>query len=100
MKTLLDIKQDFEKYFNTDYPSDADDSVRNAEIRNDLKQFILSKSNTKSSVLEAIHFLIDNTGCQEDFSIYQEIRLDLLSAGVISKNILDEMEKLMPIKRW
>jgi hypothetical protein len=101
MKNLIDIKQDFENYFNTDYASDIDDSIKNTEIRNELIDFIFSqKSIHNKTALEAIRFLIENTGCQEDLAIYQKIRPDLLNAGIISKDVLTELEKLMPTNRW
>lgn len=96
------IKEEFARYFETEFSDETADSRANEAMRLKLRDFILNAAcrNDAEMVRRAIEFLLQNTGCEEDFRIYEAIKAMLLAKSVIPAEELAAFEKRSPVSRW
>lgn len=72
---LKNLSKKLNDFYSEEYLSEEDEYLANKEIKSELIGFII-KSNDSSEfclVQDALLLLFDNTGCQEDFEILDEI---------------------------
>lgn len=53
-----------------------------------------------SLVDSAFKVLLDNTGCQEDFEIMEEILRPVIEKKIIDKDLLEKYLQESPLSRW
>ncbi len=89
------VKQLLEKYYEKDFESEIEDSIKNTLIKKKLLQIILDchsddidklvKTEEREYILnEALHIFQENTGCAEDLQLLQEAMNQLVSKSIIS----------------
>ena len=89
-------------FYDQEYSSEEDEYFQNKIIKSDIIDFIV-KSNELSEfslVQDALLLLFDNTGCQEDFEIFNEIITPLFEKNILDNKLLEKYFGNSPLSRW
>ena len=103
MRLLLDnITRELEKYYESDFPTDDEDSHVNSAIKHKLGELIFAADGAKLNDVkqEALDLLAGSTGCMEDYEILLEITDDLILRGVLNDKSAKKLLDKAPVSRW
>ncbi|WP_228007960.1 hypothetical protein [Citrobacter sp. BDA59-3] len=99
---LKKISKKLNDFYSEEYLYEEDEYLANKEIKAELVDFII-KSNESSEFLlvqDALLLLFDNTGCQEDFEILDEIISPLFEKNILDDKLLEKYCNNSPLSRW
>ncbi|MDU7195733.1 MULTISPECIES: hypothetical protein [Phytobacter] len=99
---LKNLSKKLNDFYSEEYLSEEDEYLANKEIKSELIEFII-KSNDSSEFLlvqNALLLLFDNTGCQEDFEILDEIISPLFEKNILDDKLLEKYCNNSPLSRW
>lgn len=101
-KELEAIKQSLDEFYDKSFNSDDVERAENKSIKEEIVKLIIHahKNNNYQLVKDSINILAENTGCQEDFEILEEIITPLQSEGILSDPKLNSLIKASPLSRW
>lgn len=101
-KRLEAIKKNLDDFYDKSFDSDDIERAENKSIKEEIVDLIIHahKNRDYQLVKESIDVLIENTGCQEDFEILEEIVSPLQSAGILSDPELNDLVIGSPLSRW
>ncbi|PHM53891.1 hypothetical protein [Xenorhabdus sp. KK7.4] len=100
---LGDLSEELKVFHNKEYSSESDWYLENKAIKSKIVDLIIEAKECDESKLidRALFLLFDNTGCQEDLEILNEIVSPLLDNGIITKELLEEnIYENSPLSRW
>ncbi|WP_409307526.1 hypothetical protein [Pectobacterium sp. B1J-3] len=82
--------------------SDEDNYIENKRIKSKIIDFILDAHSCGEILFveNALKLLLNNTGCQEDFEILEEILRPVIEKDIIDKELLNKYLKESPLSRW
>ncbi|QNQ22629.1 hypothetical protein HF650_01465 [Kosakonia sp. SMBL-WEM22] len=89
-------------FYDQEYSSEEDEYFQNKKIKSDIIDFIV-KSNELSEfsfVQDALLLLFGNTGCREDFEIFNEIITPLFEKNILDNKSLGKYFGNSPLSRW
>jgi len=100
--TIENIAASFQEYYETEFNSKAEDSSSNRNIRVEAISILkkaLEENNTElaDSILNLIS---ENTGCEEDLSLFYELISPLEKSGLLSESQINIVTKSKCMKRW
>jgi hypothetical protein len=103
MKNTLDhIATSFREYYETEFNSEAEDSNFNRKIRIEAISALkkaLEDDNTELAV-SILNLISENTGCEEDLSLFNELTSPLESVGLLTESQVNIVTKSKGLKRW
>lgn len=99
---LKKLSQKLNDFYSEEYQTEKDEYFANKEIKSELVDFIIKSYNSSEFCLaqDALLLLFDNTGCQEDFEILDEIIPPLLEKNILDGKLLEEYCNKSPLSRW
>lgn len=96
------LSEKMNDFYDQEYLSEEGEYIENKKIKSDIIDFIV-KSNELSEfslVQEALLLLFNNTGCQEDFEILNEIITPLFEKNILDNQLLKKYFDNSPLSRW
>jgi len=108
---LNNIQSRLDKYYETDFSSEEEDSKINFAIKDELCNFIIQASNELGKGLidkseynyfvnSALKVLANNTGCKEDLIIYDKIISRLVRGEHLFIDAFKDVLKESAVSRW
>ncbi|MEL7631839.1 hypothetical protein AAGW04_23010 [Pectobacterium aroidearum] len=99
---LVYLSDELASSYEKEYSSDEEEYFENKRIKSELVDFILdANSHGEMSLVDsAFKVLLDNTGCQEDFEILEEIIRPIIEKKIIDKDLLEKYLQESPLSRW
>ncbi|MDC9598099.1 hypothetical protein [Xenorhabdus anantnagensis] len=99
---LNTLSEELDAFYEKEYSSSEEYSLRNKPIKSKIIDLIISSNdeNEDSVKNDALFLLFDNTGCQEDVEILNEIISPLFDKKIINDESLDEYLNKSPLSRW
>ncbi|AOR64125.1 hypothetical protein [Pectobacterium wasabiae] len=99
---FINLSERLNASYANNYLSDEDEYLENKKIKSEIVCFICDAHTCGEQLLveEAFKLLLDNTGCQEDFEILEEILSPVFKKKVIDNELLKEYLKDSPLFRW
>ncbi|MDC9821179.1 hypothetical protein LW347_16395 [Pectobacterium polonicum] len=99
---LVYLSDELTSSYEREYSSDEDEYFENKRVKSEIVDFILDANSCGEVffVESAFKLLLDNTGCQEDFEILEEILRPVIDRGIIDKGLLEKNLKESPLSRW
>lgn len=96
------IKQELDQYFDTNYSSDLAEESENTRIKGEIERLIVDahKQADRRVLEDALELLAENTGCAQDYMLFQNIARNLIAQKILTN---DELKKLLagsPVARW
>ncbi|AYH04834.1 hypothetical protein EXT68_19700 [Pectobacterium parmentieri] len=99
---FIDLSERLNTSYDNSYLSDEDEYIENKKIKSEVVCFICDAHACGERLLveKALKLLLDNTGCQEDFDILEEIISPVLKNKIIDSELLNKYLKDSPLFRW
>ncbi|SAK49409.1 hypothetical protein AWB80_01344 [Caballeronia pedi] len=96
------LANEMNEFYSLEFLSDYDEYEKNKKIKSNIIQLIIDAENYgDTSIREgAVNLLFDNTGCQEDFEILEQLFAPLFASGILDKKLLEDRLKQSPLSRW
>ena len=102
------FRANWSSHIAQNYISNEEERNNNLEIKSSISHFIFSVSENKNIaendvallINEAIIVLAEQSGCQEDLEISEEILADLESKGIIDQSHYDLFYNKSSSSRW
>lgn len=90
------------EFYDEEYSSEEGEYLENKKIKADIIDFIINSNELGELFLvqEALLLLFDNTGCQEDFEILDEIISPLFEKNILDGKLLKKYCSNSPLSRW
>ena len=96
------LSEKMNDFYDQEYLSEEGEYIENKKIKSDIIDFIV-KSNELSEfslVQNALLLVFENTGCQEDFEILNEIITPLFENNILDNKSLKKYFGNSPLSRW
>lgn len=102
MSNIQLLVEQMNGFYDVDFKNDEDEYLENKKIKSKIVDFILDckVSGDANSLMGALNLLSENTGCQEDVEILQELLDPLIKDGVLNVAELKECFGDAAISRW
>ncbi|MDG0803659.1 hypothetical protein [Pectobacterium polaris] len=99
---FVDLAEKLKLSYDKEYSSDEHEFIENKKIKLEIVGFILDASSCGESLFveRAFKLLLDNTGCQEDFEILEEVLSPVLEGDMIDRELMEKYLKESPLSRW
>ncbi|GKV78576.1 hypothetical protein PEC106568_37490 [Pectobacterium carotovorum subsp. carotovorum] len=99
---LVYLSDELASSYEKEYSSDEEEYFENKRIKSELVDFIIdANSHGEVSFVDgAFKILLENTGCQEDFEILEEILRPVIEKKIINKDLLEKYLQESPLSRW
>ena len=85
------LSEKMNDFYDQEYLSEEGEYIENKKIKSDIIDFI---------VQNALLLLFENTGCQEDFEILNEIITPLFENNILDNKSLKKYFGNSPLSRW
>ncbi|MCG8711028.1 hypothetical protein JHU04_004369 [Brenneria sp. 4F2] len=99
---LVYLSEELVSSYEKEYSSGEEEYFENKRIKSELVGFILDANSRgeMSFVDSAFEILLENTGCQEDFEILEEILRPVIEKKIIDEDLLEKHLQESPLSRW
>ncbi|MDC9614742.1 hypothetical protein PSI19_12890 [Xenorhabdus khoisanae] len=100
---LDSISQELDDFYTKEYSSEHEEYLENKAIKSRIVDLIAEAKECDENQLidKAFLLLFDNTGCQEDFEILNEIITPLVDKKIITKELIEKnLGENSPLARW
>jgi hypothetical protein len=97
------LSKELDDFYTKEYSSENEEYLENKGIKSRVVDLIIeAKQHDENQLIEkALFLLFDNTGCQEDFEILNEIILPLVDKKIITKELIEKnLGENSPLSRW
>ncbi|CDH26418.1 hypothetical protein [Xenorhabdus bovienii] len=97
------LSKELDYFYNKEYSSENESYLENKKIKSKIVSLILESNGYDEIQLidKALLLLFDNTGCQEDFEILNEVIYPLLDEKIITKELFEKnLSENSPLSRW
>ncbi|WP_233959460.1 hypothetical protein [Pectobacterium versatile] len=99
---LVYLSEELASSYEKEYSSDDEEYFENKRMKSELVDFIIDANSRgeMSFVDNAFEILLENTGCQEDFEILEEILRPVIEKKIIDEDLLEKHLQESPLSRW
>ncbi len=99
---LITLERKLNESYERDFDSDEEEYNENKKIKTELADFIIkSHQYGELDLVEAaVKFLFDNTGCQEDYEILEQVIQPLLKLNILNQDLIKMYLSCSPLARW
>ncbi|MDE9539476.1 hypothetical protein [Xenorhabdus bovienii] len=100
---LDSLSKELDEFYTREYSSENEEYLKNKEIKSKIVDLIVEakESEELEFIDKALFLLFDNTGCQEDLEILNEIFNPLIDKKIITKELIDKnLDSISPLSRW
>ncbi|PHM30065.1 hypothetical protein [Xenorhabdus innexi] len=90
-------------FYTKEYSSENEEYLENKKIKSRIVDLIMEAKECDDNQLidKSFFLLFDNTGCQEDFEILNEIITPLVDKKIITKELIEKnLGENSPLARW
>ena len=102
LEKLIALRSEMENFYSADFSSEQAEEAENMRIKHQIADLIIMAHERNATEIsrQALYLLAENTGCMEDYLIFQKITNRLLIKGIFSQKEIDVATKQSSISRW
>lgn len=97
-----ELSTELDRFYSIKFKTEEDEYNENKRIKLAIIDFIVEakKSNQSIYIGKGLELLFDNTGCQEDYEILNEIIAPLFEDNILSPELIGKYLQDSPLSRW